>query len=400
MKVAILGYGLEGKSAERYYSKQNAEIEIFDEFTEADIDSFALDQFDIVVRTPSVRPRAGWTSTTEIFFDHCPCPIIGVTGTKGKGTTASIIASILTSAGKPHFLVGNIGTPALDALPNLTPEHVVVFELSSFQLWDLEKSPHIAVLTHMDIDHLDIHKDRAEYWAAKANIAKHQTTQDFLIYEQSNSISEEIATTSKAHKLTYPTEQYEDILDALTLPGPHNRRNAEAAILAAKCLGVADGATLRNGLKSFTGLPHRLKLIREVNGVQYYDDSISTTPGSAIAAIRAFPDSPKTLILGGSSKNANFTELANAVKHGNVKKLILVGPEADKIQATLDATDSLVSVDRIEDTPYDMSFVVQLAAKDAAPGDVVLLSPAAASFDSFNNYIERGEAFIRAVEAL
>ena len=400
MKVAILGYGIEGKSAEQYFARKKAEIEIFDKFTEADIDGFDLGRFDLVIRTPSVRPRPGWTSATKIFFDKCPCPIIGVTGTKGKGTTASLIASILEAAGKKTYLIGNIGISPLDVLDKISKNDIVVFELSSFQLWDLEKSPHVAVLAHMDVDHLDIHRDETEYWSAKANLVRYQTKEDFIIYEKSNPISAAIAKKSPAQKLTYPTGKYRDlILSALQLPGPHNMRNAEAAILAAKCFNVTDPATIKKGLAAFTGLPHRLKFVRKVHGVEYYDDSISTTPGSTIAAITAFPTRKKILILGGSSKGADYTELAKTIKSGSIKLAILVGPESHKIRSALAGAHFDPTI-QVLDTPYDMAEVVKLAAQAAENGEIVILSPAAASFDSFKNYADRGDQFIAAVEAI
>jgi len=426
MKIAILGYGVEGRSAYKYLKNKNPKYEI-DVFDEREVDGAEVDikqvksfldvdfgGYGVIVRSPSVKPdvilekiRAdkngghdfNLTSVTQMFFDFCKAQIIGVTGTKGKGTTCSLIAEILKVAGQKVWLVGNIGVAALDVLNETGPDDLVVYELSSFQLWDLKrKSPQVAVVVHMEMDHMDVHTDMEEYVGAKGNITRYQSKDDVVIYDKTNSISAEIAELSMGRRVGYPTEEFGELLDALVLPGEHNRMNGEAAILAARAVGVDDEGVLRQGLSSFAGLPHRLKLVREVMGVKYYDDSISTTPGSAIAAIKAFAE-PKILILGGSSKGAEFRELAEAVAGGGVKKVILVGPEGEKIEEAL-AEVGYDGVIRVDEVPYKIAGVVEMAKEVAEKGDVVILSPACASFDSFKNYADRGEQFIAAVEAI
>ena len=404
MKIAILGHGVEGGSVANYFKKHpelSPEITIFDEKRGDKFSDLDFKNFDLVFRSPSVRPdhikTESLTSITEYFFSHCPAPIIGVTGTKGKGTTCSLIASILESAGRRVHLVGNIGRPALDVLDDIQPDDWAVYELSSFQLWNLTISPHIAVIVHIEPDHLDVHKDMQEYLAAKSNIARHQISSDFIIYDRTNSQSTALAELSPAQKLPYPTGEYGELLDALVIPGAHNRQNGEAAILAARAAGITDSSAIRQGLSNFHGLPHRLKFVHEWNHIKFYDDSISTTPGSTIAAIRSFAN-PQILILGGSSKGADFTELAELIAKSPVKKVVIVGASADVIENSLHRAGYTQTVNLGLDT--DMSQIVQTAAKYADPNDIVLLSPSCASFDLFKSYSDRGDQFIAAAKSL
>lgn len=428
MKIALLGYGLEGESAYNYLRSlhPSAEIFVYDqaETTKQELptdvtfvggvkDFHDIDA-DLVVRTPSIRPDAVTskgeiTSVTKLFFDACPAPIIGVTGSKGKGTTASLTASILHAGGYTSHLVGNIGEPALDVLAKVQSGDVVVYELSSFQLWDLEKSPQVGVVLMIEADHMDIHSGMDEYVAAKANIAKYQQTSNTLVFNGNNEYARAIAKESNGEKIPYPSQQYAHIegdyfyygatqlclVSALHLPGEHNIENACAAITAAWAW-VQDGEAIAQGLRDFSGLPHRLKFVREVGEVKYYDDSIATTPGSAIAALRAFTQ-PKVVILGGSSKGADFTELAQEIVKSTIRRIIVMGSEADNIAVALDAVGVSDYCLMREATMRD---VVARAEEVAEPGDVVVLSPACASFGMFKNYKDRGEQFIAAVEEL
>lgn len=427
MKIAIAGYGLEGKSNYEYF-KSRGDVTIVDERETVDdlpagvptiLGAGAFDKlggFDMVVRTAGLSPRKimtdgkVWSATNE-FFAQCMTPIIGVTGSKGKGTTASLIASILRAAGKTVELVGNIGVPALSALERANAADVVVYELSSFQLWDLEKSPQTAVVLMIEPDHLDVHADMQDYVQAKAQIARHQAPGDLLVVHGANEYSQSIAAQSAAVKVNYPSTESAHVADgafwygdarlcdvtALHLPGRHNLDNACAAIDACWPL-VQDGATIAQGLSGFAGLPHRLKFVREVAGVRYYDDSIATTPGSAIAALAAF-DEPKVMILGGSDKGASYDTLADSVATlGTVRAVVAVGQTGGRIADLLEAKGAGEIVARV--TAKTMSEIVRAASERAQPGDVVILSPASASFDMFKSYADRGEQFIAAVEAL
>lgn len=427
MNIAIAGYGAEGKSNLRYFSGLGHQVTILDENpvlsnlppeipVRLGEDAFKnLADFDMVVRGGGLLPhklkqaRKIWSATNE-FFVHCPAPIIGVTGTKGKGTTVSLIASILKHANKTVHVVGNIGTPPLDELPKITANDLVVYELSSFQLLDIQRSPHIAIVLMIEPDHLDVHATFEEYVSAKQNITRFQTKDDLLIFAKTNSYATAIANSSKAQKLPVPTEQTAYVAEdyfwygtqkicpikALKLPGSHNRTNACAAIAAAWQY-TQDIQAIEAGLTSFTGLPHRLKYVRTVNKVAYYDDSIATTVGSAAAAIRSF-DQPKILILGGSSKGTvDFNEVAKAAATSNVKKVLVIGQQAPTIITALEA--HRVPYENLG-TEVSMTDIVQRAYQLAKPGDVVILSPACASFGMFQNYADRGDQFITAVNAL
>lgn len=425
MKIAIAGYGLEGKSNYEYF-RSRGDVTIVDEHDQIDglpegvpviLGGGAFDKlqgFDLVVRTAGLNPHKimtdgrVWSATRE-FFDRCQTPIIGVTGSKGKGTTASLIASILRAAGKQVELVGNIGVPALDALEAANRADMVVYELSSFQLWDLEKSPTVAVTLMIEPDHLDVHADMQDYVNAKANIARNQGPGDRVVYYEKNGYSKSIASQSIAAKVPYPAretahvrdgafwygEQYLCDVSVLTLPGRHNIENACAAI-AACWPWVTDGELIGRGLAAFAGLPHRLKFVREVDGVRYFDDSIATTPGSAIAALFAF-DQPKVIILGGSYKGADFTELAQIVADQDVRQVVAIGQEGERIAAMLEGRG--VSVHQLG-SAVTMSDIVRVAQQAAQPGDVVILSPACASFGMFKNYADRGDQFVAAVNEL
>jgi UDP-N-acetylmuramoylalanine--D-glutamate ligase len=427
MKIAIAGFGVEGQASYRYYNTPENQVVIVDVKQPTDVpvdaslivgeDAYGrLNGYDMVVRSPGLAPRKivtdgkVWSATNE-FFAKCPAPIIGVTGSKGKGTTCSLIASILQAAGKTVHLVGNIGVPALDVLTDVQASDVVVYELSSFQLWDLEKSPQTAVVLMIEADHLDVHEGMDEYVMAKSQITLHQTADDTIVYNVTNAHASQIAEQSIAKKRGYQTAEYAHVkddmfwygeqklcsVDTLQLPGVHNQDNACAAI-AAIWDYTQDSQAITEGLTAFTGLPHRLKFVRELHGVRYYDDSIATTPGSAIAAIYAF-SAPKVLILGGSDKGADFDQLAYEVLvSDSIRAVITIGQTGQKIANTLHD----MGVDRAGDrlTTTDMSKIVAVATARAQPGDVVILSPACASFDMFKSYADRGEQFIAAVSDL
>ena len=414
MKIVIAGYGVEGQSNLRYFREKFPEADFLVSDEREKVDNLpenvayqtgfsGLENADLIVRSPSLPPKkiktSGriWSSTNE-FFDNCPATIIGVTGTKGKGTTCSFISSILRAAGKTVHLVGNIGVPALDNLPKIEENDIVVYELSSFQLWDLQKSPHVAVVLMIEPDHLNVHADFNDYLAAKANITKSQTADDYVVYNSQNEFSKMIANASLAQKKEYPFVLSDNIISAIRLPGKHNVDNACAAIAAVKSIlpNVSDDE-IRKGLGEFTGLPHRLKFVAEKYGVKYYDDSISTTPGSAIAALKAFVE-PKILILGGSDKGADYSELAQEIARQNVRLIIINGANADEIREVLREED--VSCEIVQLNMAQMQEVVSLTKNKAQSGDVVILSPAAASFDMFKSYNDRGEQFVAAVEAL
>jgi UDP-N-acetylmuramoylalanine--D-glutamate ligase len=426
MKIAIAGYGIEGKASYEYWNTGEHEITIADERTEIELPNGVksivgegafskLEGFDVVIRTASLPPNnittdgKIWSATNE-FFAKCPAPIIGVTGTKGKGTTCSLIASILRAAGKNVHLVGNIGTPGLEILPQIQSEDIVVYELSSFQLWDIERSPHVGVCLLIEPDHMNVHADMTEYVTAKSNIARFQQPSDAFFFHPTNEYAAAIALQTSAqvnarydcaedrpsvyfdaHDFRFQNEAICS-LDALQLRGEHNRENACAALSVAKYLGATNEA-IEKGLRDFTGLPHRLKFVAEKNGVAYYDDSISTTQGSAIAALSSFTQ-PKVIILGGSSKGTSYDKVIAKCAATN-SKIIAIGETAGQI---VEAAARL-GAECVQQTG-GMKDVVTQAAAMAPAGSVVILSPASASFDMFKNYADRGDQFIATVEAL
>ena len=426
MNIAIAGFGVEGRANLAYWQAKGDTVTVLDESESVQIPegvasrtgaaAFSqLEDFDMVVRTASLRPdklasaHKVWSATNE-FFAQCPAPVVGVTGTKGKGTTSTLIANILQQAGKTVHLVGNIGVPALDVLPRIQPNDVVVFELSSFQLWDLEKSPHTAVVLMIEPDHQDVHRDMKEYVSAKANIRRHQVVGDTCFYHPTNMLSKQVAETSEIsqpRRFGVPEEgacyvkentffvQNDPIcsVDTLQVVGQHNVENACAAISAAwEYTHSKDAVT--EALQAFTGLPHRLKFVRELGGVAYYDDSIATTPGSAIAALDSFRQ-PKVIILGGSDKRASYDELVQKCR-ATAARVVTMGQTGSAIAELCRQQ----GVPVVETGEQGMSATVAAAANWAQPGDVVILSPASASFGMFANYTDRGEQFVAAVEAL
>ena len=401
MKIALLGYGLEAKAAEKYFKIHypNLHCDIFENFTYDEIKQRDYSSYDIIFRSPSVPPLhlKNESSVTKYFFDHCPCPIIGVTATKGKGTTCSFIKALLDAEGQDAYLVGNIGEPAINVLDQLKPTSVVVYEMSSFQLWDLEKSPHIAVIGQIEPDHLNIHKDYNDYLKAKSHLCAYQSSDDYCIYFQDNPESVKLASKSPAHKIPYPFPIPDNIKQAITLPGKHNQDNAIAALTAVACLlNISPDkyprehkTSIIKGLNSFHGLPHRLEFLRELNGIKYYDDNFSTNPSSTRVAINAFPNDNLIIIVGGRDKtnNKDLPEIYEIFQAPQVKKIILLG-ESGHALAKRHQDDRFNVVESLEEA-------VQSARKEAGKYNtaIVLMSPAAASFDMFENVYDRGDQY-------
>lgn len=431
MKIAIIGFGQEGRAAYDYWHVGN-EITICDQ-NEAVItpDGTAkqlganylqnLDVFDLIVRSPFVHPRllvetAGpeilekVTTNTNEFLKVCPTRnVIGVTGTKGKGTTSTLIAEMLKSAGKTVHLGGNIGVAPLEMFKQtIAADDWVVLELSSFQLIDLKHAIHIAICLMVAPEHLDWHEDFEEYLAAKQQLFMNQGEQDTAIYFADNDNSVSIADASIGQQIPYfaapgawvssgkiVIDDHElcSVTD-LKLLGEHNWQNVCAAVTAVWQVSQ-DTAAITSVLTSFSGLEHRLEFVQEVNGVKYYDDSFGTTPETAIVALQAFEE-PKVVILGGSDKGADYDELAEAVTDTNVRHALLIGDQAARIQSALERA----GFKSFSAGGTTMPEIVKNAAGVAESGDVVLLSTGCASFDLFANYKDRGEQFSRAVQAL
>ena len=426
-KIAVLGLGIEGKDAINFLLGHGARVTLFDRKEDKEMDFSGIEKdkievitgqnylaggltgFDFIVRSPGVyrynsvileaeKSGVKVTSAIKIFFDECPGKIIGVTGTKGKGTTSTLIYEILKNAGKVVYLSGNIGKPYLEFLPKLTKDGFIVMELSSFQLIDLTRSPHIAVVLNITIDHLDWHKDREEYVTAKRSIVSHQNPGDFALLNEEYETPKSFANYAVGKVVFFSKEKLDPkFKEKLLLRGEHNLENIAAAVAAAKIVGVGEEEILKT-VRSFKGLEHRLELVGEVDGVTFYNDSFATGPQPTIAAINSFAE-PETLILGGSDKGLDYSELGKTIsKRNNVKNVILIGQIRNLIKKALDSTDFKGKI-------YDlgtgsMSEIVNKALDVSSKGGVVVLSPAAASFDMFKDYKDRGNQFRKAVQSL
>jgi UDP-N-acetylmuramoylalanine--D-glutamate ligase len=424
-KVAIIGYGVEGQAAYKYWTGLGHEVVIHDADASREFPDGAkvvagpnylknLDEYDIVSRGPGVKPwevktKARITSVTDEFFRQCPARIIGVTGTKGKGTTCALIGRILGEAGWRTWVGGNIGQPPLDFLGKVRANHLAILEMSSFELMDLNISPHIAVCLMIVPEHMNWHRSMREYVAAKGNIFWHQRPEDMAVYNPRNEYSTQIAQLSPGTKVPYleaPGAYVEGgninidgqvicKTSEVGLIGPHNLENITAAITATWDLVKHNNEPVGRAVTAFTGLEHRLELVREFAGVRYYDDSFATTPETTMAAMASF-EQPKVLILGGSDKQSDYTELAKAIAAGNIRHAVLIGVMGAKIRSALEAagfTKAVMGSNSMVD-------IVRSARALAQKGDVVLLSPACASFDMFTNYKDRGNQFKAAVKDL
>lgn len=427
MKVAVVGYGIEGQSAVKYWANKGDDVTICDQNTNITIGPNIkrklgadylqdLDDFDVIVRSAGIHPdeilstnpgvKHKITTVINEFISVCPTRnIVGITGTKGKGTTSTLTTKMLEAAGKQVFLGGNIGTSPFDFLPQITPESWVVLELSSFQLFDLQNSPHIAACLMIMPEHLNWHIDETDYYNAKKQLFKHQGKDDIAIYFGPNQVSKQIASVSQGKIIPYfdpsgADVQNENIVigdqvicktNEVKLLGEHNWQNICAAATIVWQV-VQNVEPIRQVATTFNGLPHRLEFVRELNKVRFYDDSFGTTPETAIVAIEAF-DQPKVVILGGSDKGVRFTALAQSVAKNNVRHAVLIGQTAPQIQAALQKA----GFNDFSTNANDMPTAVKLAAQRAQPGDVVLLSTGCASFDMFENYKDRATQFTEAV---
>lgn len=385
---------------------------------------------DVIFRTPGMRPdlpqlndavKAGsvLTSEMEVFFRVCPCPIIAVTGSDGKTTTTTIIAELLKAAGKMVYLGGNIGKPLLPDAGMMEPTDFAVVELSSFQLMTMDQSPHIAVVTNLAPNHLDVHRSMGEYISAKENIFLHQGSNDRVILNADNEITRSFAGSAPG-RITFFSRREEPEGTAvflregiifvrddrgeravlpttdILLPGDHNVENYMAAIAAVN--GLVPDATIRTFAASFSGVEHRIELTRTLHGVRYYNDSIASSPTRTMAGLKCFPEKV-ILIAGGYDKHIPFDDLGPAIVE-HVKRLILTGDTSSKIRAAVESALDYGPETPIIEEYHDFRDAVEAAYRAAQPGDVVLLSPACASFDKFKNFMERGNTFKRIVKEL
>ncbi len=438
--VAVIGIGVSNTPLLRLLMQNNIRVTACDKRLRSDLGDLAdeleaggvqlhlgpdyldgLDQ-DVIFRTPGMRPDVPQllaaqekgsviTSEMEVFFDVCPCSIIAVTGSDGKTTTTTMIAELLRASGQTVHVGGNIGTPLLAQAGEMDPGDRVVLELSSFQLMTMKKSPHIAVVTNLSPNHLDMHKGMEEYVASKENIFLYQSAGDVAVFNLDNDITREQSSRAKGsvrmftRRSTVENGVYlrgEEIVrcsngvetvvmttDDIKLPGIHNVENYMAAIAALE--GLVDDDTIRTFAREFGGVEHRIELVRTLNGVRYYNDSIASSPTRTIAGLRSFKEKV-ILIAGGYDKNIPFDELGpEVVEHAKV--LVLCGATADKIRAAVEGAPTYTAGNPLILTATNLREAAQLARDHAAEGDVVTLSPACASFDQFPNFMARGKAF-------
>ncbi|MEA3450238.1 MAG: UDP-N-acetylmuramoyl-L-alanine--D-glutamate ligase [Patescibacteria group bacterium] len=426
-KIALLGFGSENVEFLRWFvrHKVDCKITICDQqkdikkkYKEFDLPNIfwqtginydkSLENFDIISRIAGYplfarrlkkarREGVEISSPTKLFFEYCPTKnIIGVTGTKGKGTTTALIMAILKIAKKTVFWGGNIGIPMFSFIDKLKKDDWVVLELSSFQLEDLKTSPHISVLTNLQREHLrpadpknpNYHKTYADYILAKFNIFKFQKKKDYAIINQKTN---ELSSKIKQNKFDLGSGKkiYFDKIDYSShLAGEHNQENVAAATAVARLLGIKN-STIKKAVKNFQGLEHRLEFIGEERGIKYYEDSFATTPESAIIALKSF-DSPIILLAGGPDKGANFNKLAKEITR-RVKFLILFRGEGSKR-----IKKELLRINYPSTNIYSAGSMKEAfgqVKKNIKTGDIVLLSPACASFGIFKNYKERGNKF-------
>lgn len=375
-------------------------------------------QADIVFRTPGMHPDipilqklrnqgAVVTSEMEAFFQVCPCPIIAVTGSDGKTTTTTLIAEVLKKAGNTVWVGGNIGQPLLPEADRMNSQDLAIVELSSFQLMRMQQSPHVAVVTNLAPNHLDVHKDMAEYISAKENIYLHQYPNDHLVLNLDNQITASFAPKAVGSVSYFSRECQPErgawfdgnmiwfngapVLnrDEILLPGIHNVENYMAAICAVE--GYASFEDIRFVAKNFGGVEHRIELVRTLNGVRYYNDSIASSPTRTIAGLHAFAEKV-ILIAGGYDKKIPFDALGSEIVN-HVKRLILCGDTADQIRKAVcaapeyvDGCPEIVIVSSLKEAVLD-------AYSHSNEGDVVTLSPACAAFDQFKNFMVRGKTY-------
>lgn len=419
-KIAIVGFGVEGQSSAEYFSRCGAKITVLDSNENCEVESGYrtelgdgylknIEKYDLIVRSPSIRPdllkdAKQITTATQIFFDSCKGNIIGVTGTKGKGTTSSLIATLLEPQGVKTWLGGNIGVPMLSFLDEVKPDDAVVLELSSFQLIDLKARAEIAVCLMIQPDHMNWHQDMAEYIAAKSNVTNNQLATDVIIHHPSNQNTAKSIENSLATKIPALNPQVQIIneevvfngygllkTDETGLIGRHNLENISSALnvlnqYAQKHSIDIDYESVSQVLKGFKGLPNRLEFVRELDGVSYINDSYSSTPSAAIAGIKAVKQ-PVVAIIGGVDKGVELDYLAKDLS--SIKHTVLIGETASIIEAKLKS----LGASNFTVVSGDMRHIVKTCQNLSETGDSVLLSPGSSSFDMFLNFTDRGNQF-------
>ena len=448
-KVAIIGLGVSNIPLIDYLHDLKSDVTVFDSREIDNIDKALVDKivdysmsfsfgaryleklvgFDIIFRSPSCLPTipelvaeesrgAIITTEVEMVVELAPCKVIGVTGSDGKTTTTTLINEILTAGGYKTFLGGNIGTPLFTRIKDMLPEDVVVLELSSFQLMNMKISPDVAVITNITPNHLNIHKDMEEYVESKKNIFKFQDEKGLLIINYDNEITRSCMEEAKGKVIYFASKNkiqdgyYVDVEDSkiklcenglrkhvfdtskMLLRGVHNFENASCAIAATKDFVTKEA--YEKVLSEFKGVEHRLELVKETtNRVKWYNDSVSSSPTRTIVGLNAFSFKNIILIAGGYDKNLDYTVIGKPIVE-NCKAVVLLGQTADKIEEAVRLVNKDFPIYRCN----SLEETIKTAENIAIKGDVVLFSPASASFDMFKNFAERGEIFKKLVGEL
>jgi UDP-N-acetylmuramoylalanine--D-glutamate ligase len=451
-RVTVFGFGRrEGVSLVRFLAAEGAQILVSDRLPASElVDSLAavaglpvhfnlgghdadriLDWSEEVFVSPviprslpllqeAVRRGIPLSSEVEVFFQRCPAPIIGITGSAGKTTTTTIVGCMLELSGCPVIVGGNIGRPLLDTLQALTPQHTVVMELSSFQLQPMQDSPHGAVVTNVTPNHLDRHGSMGEYIEAKRQIVHHQQPIDWAVLNAADPQVQSFAGSTLARVAWFSIDEPVPDADAayaadgqivlrqagkvrsvsplaaLQLRGRHNQENVLAATLAAALAGATDGA-IASVVATFSGVEHRLQLVGDIRGARFYDDSIASTPERLLAALHSFTE-PLVVIAGGRDKHLPWSEAADALCR-QCHTIVLTGEARDLIGRALSAAAARVgALPSMVDAPQ-FDDAVQAAIGASRPGDAVLLSPGCTSFDQFVDFAARGRRFAQIVVA-
>ena len=449
-KVAIIGLGVSNLPLIDYFYNKRSKVTVFDsrniEEIPVDIINKAknynmqiftgkdyltnLNGYDLILRSPSCLPtvkelveeeKKGAIVTTEIelLMKMCPCKIIGVTGSDGKTTTTTLVSEIIKDAGYKCHLGGNIGIALFTKLNEIMPEDIVVLELSSFQLMEMDISPEIAIITNITPNHLNVHKDYNEYIEAKKNIFKNQNKDGILVLNYDNELTKNCAKEAKGNVIFFSSKEKlengyivdgkvikkcEDsvrkhIVDTkdVQIKGIHNFENICAALAATSKLVEEQVAV--DTIKKFKGVSHRIEFVKEIDGVKWYNDSASTSPTRLISALNAFENEKIVLIAGGADKNLDYTPVAKPILN-KVETLILIGETAPKIFDVVKKEEEIQNIKINILMAKTLDQAVELAKNKAKQNEVVLFSPASTSFDMFKNMYERGDIFKKIVTNL
>ncbi len=424
-KIIILGFGREGRAmlkaiedngveADVTIGDQNSKFQIPNSKFVSGSDYLQnLDEYDVVIKSPGIPPcdeldavKDKLTNSTQIFLDtvmEADSTVIGVTGSKGKSTTVSLIHEILKNAGKDSHLVGNIGEPSITHVSEAGSDVIFVLEMSSYQLMQCTTSPQIAVVTSFFPEHLDYHGSTSlttggspieNYLEAKKNIARFQSEADVIFYNSEYEETKSVADESKGQSISFSKSNSPLELNETMLLGTHNLNNIAAAYSVATHLGVSKADSIE-AIKNFEGLPHRLQNFGEKDGIIWVDDSISTTPETAIAALDALGDQVETIILGGQDRGNDFSDLGKRIASSSVKKVILMGESGPRIKDAIESAGA--DVQFYEASNIQSAVETAKANCQSANLPICLLSPASPSYGMFKDFEERGDEFRRCI---